>query len=107
MHNTTYLAPTRHLYFITSTKLINTILDGYVYWSRGEIPSLGVKNEFNRPFLLPKEDYEWDTLSVEATSYALMTYILKEGITIRGEKMVVWLNSMRKQGGGFCAAMVG
>ena len=82
-----------------------SILDG-IYWSRGYIGPLPEKWEFNKPYILAKDDYEYDTLSIEATSYALMTYMLREGITVEQEQIVEWLNEMRQNVAGFIGTVV-
>ncbi|CAG0922559.1 unnamed protein product [Notodromas monacha] len=60
-----------------------------------------IKSEFNRPFIQAKKENRWDALSVEATSYALMVYLQREGISFFQGKIVCWLNSMRMKTGGF------
>ena len=71
-------------------------VDGYIYWSRTAITSHERLFENNqRTFLLPKEPQEGDSAAVEATSYALLVFLKKEGITIRQERVVSWLLSVR------------
>jgi hypothetical protein len=43
---------------------------------------------------------------VEATSYALMVYLMREGITIIPEKIVQWLTSVRMGSSAFISTMV-
>ncbi|RXG55463.1 Complement C3 [Armadillidium vulgare] len=48
-----------------------------------------------RNFLQPKEPQEWDASSIEATSYALLVLLSQEGVTVREERIVNWLVSVR------------
>jgi CD109 antigen len=65
--------------------------NGELYWSRVPIPSNPIKYENQRPFVQPALIVEGDSVAVEATSYALQTYIAREGIAIDPERIVQWL----------------
>jgi hypothetical protein len=80
---------------------------GMVYWSPTKIAFNSVRYEFNRPFLLPKDNQENDAMAVEATAYALLTLFLVKGggMTILQDQIVNWLNSMRMAYGGFLSSV--
>lgn len=75
--------------------------DGLEYWSRDEIPGNPIKLENQRPFMGPKRYHEHDSLAVEATSWALLVFLLRDGITDKVERIVQWLNSVRMTSSGF------
>jgi hypothetical protein len=68
-----------------------------------EIKPNQVKSEFNRPFLLAKDIQLYDALSIESTSYALLVYIQREGVSFLQSRVVAWLNSMRLRTNAFVA----
>lgn len=70
--------------------------EGGLHWSRDTVSSnerLAQDNQ--RSFLLPKEPHEWDSYAVETTAYALLTFLLREGVTPRVDSIVRWLISVR------------
>ena len=70
------------------------------------MPANRIRYENQRPFICPR-DYETDvSIAVEATSYALMVYLMREGITIISEKIVQWLTSVRMGNSAFISTMV-
>ncbi|RXG67564.1 C3 and PZP-like alpha-2-macroglobulin domain-containing protein 8 [Armadillidium vulgare] len=70
--------------------------EGFLYWSKDVIKSNSRIFENNqRNFLQPKEPQEWDASSIEATSYALLVLLSQEGVTVREERIVNWLVSVR------------
>ena len=84
----------------------NNVTDGLPYWSRVPVPASRIRYENQRPFICPR-DYETDvSIAVEATSYALMVYLMREGITIIPEKIVQWLTSVRMGNSAFISTMV-
>ncbi|XP_076069453.1 CD109 antigen-like [Oratosquilla oratoria] len=71
-------------------------LYGMYYWSPVEIAANRRKYENNqRNFILPKEPQEWDSMAVEATSYALLVFLVRDGVTLENERIVTWLQSVR------------
>ena len=71
-------------------------IEGMYYWARDVVETNPVTKDVNqRPYLEPKNEQEWDAQSVEATSYALLVYLRRDGIGIDQEKIVLWLNTMR------------
>lgn len=80
--------------------------DGLEYWSRDEIPGNPIKLENQRPFIGPKRYHEHDSLAVEATSWALLVFLLRDGITDKVERIVQWLNSVRMTSSGFVSTFV-
>lgn len=45
-------------------------------------------------------------MAVEATSYALLVYLIRDGVTPIPESIVAWLNTMRLTDGGFISSIV-
>jgi hypothetical protein len=88
-------------------RLVNiNVTDGLPYWSRVPVPASRIRYENQRPFICPR-DYETDvSIAVEATSYALMVYLMREGVTIIPEKIVQWLTSIRMGNSAFISTMV-
>ncbi|CAG7731091.1 unnamed protein product [Allacma fusca] len=78
---------------------------GMVYWSPGKVPENAIVHENSRPFIQPKNNEFWDSVAVEATSFALLTYLIRDGITAIPEKAVAWLNTMRLTDGGFISTL--
>ncbi|XP_063236923.1 thioester-containing protein 1 allele S1-like [Bacillus rossius redtenbacheri] len=79
--------------------------DGQLYWSRLPIGGNAVKKENQRPFLEPREYQEGDSAAVEATAYALLVYLARDGVTAAAERMVDWLTSVRMTTSGFVSAV--
>ncbi|XP_045124583.1 C3 and PZP-like alpha-2-macroglobulin domain-containing protein 8 [Portunus trituberculatus] len=70
--------------------------EGGLHWSRDTMSSSNrLAQDNQRSFLLPKDPQEWDSYAVETTSYALLTFLLREGVTPRVESIVRWLTSVR------------
>lgn len=62
--------------------------------------------ENNRPFLEPKNNEFWDSVAVEGTSYALLVYLIRDGISPIPDRVVAWLNTMRLTDGVFISTVV-
>jgi hypothetical protein len=77
-----------------------------VYWSREPVPSNQILYENQRPFLQPRLPMHQDAAAVEATSYALLVYLARDGIGDLQERVVSWLNTMRMVDGGFVSIYV-
>ncbi|XP_037068259.1 CD109 antigen-like [Pollicipes pollicipes] len=81
-------------------------VEGMYYWARAPLATLDVSRDVNqRPYLEPKSETLWDAQGVEATSYALLVYLLRDGVGIDQEKMVLWLNSMRQYNGAWISTV--
>lgn len=81
--------------------------DGLIYWSDHDIPTNPVKLENQRPFTRPRVYHESDSLAVEATAWALLVILSKDGVTDTAEKIVQWLNCVRMTNSGFISTVVG
>lgn len=81
--------------------------DGLIYWSDHDIPTNPVKLENQRPFTKPRVYHESDSLAVEATAWALLVMLSKDGVTDAAEKIVQWLNCIRMTNSGFISTVVG
>ncbi|XP_042213472.1 CD109 antigen-like [Homarus americanus] len=80
--------------------------NGLVYWSRAPIKTNNRVYENNqRNLLQPKYEEEWDSHAVEASSYALLVYLIRDGVNIIQERIVLWLNAMRMHDGGFISTV--
>ena len=75
--------------------------EGMVYWSRDPVPSNAVVYENQRPFVQPRPPTDQDSVAVEASAYALLTYLARDGIGDLQERTVTWLNTMRMRDAGF------
>lgn len=82
------------------------MLAEFVYWSPGEVPTNGIVYENQRPFLEPKNNEYWDAIAVEGTSYALLVYLTRDGISPITDSIVTWLNTMRLTDGAFISTVV-
>nr|XP_027238444.1 uncharacterized protein LOC113829465 [Penaeus vannamei] len=83
-----------------------TPTDGKIHWSKKAIESNVRRAEDSQhSFLLPKEPQEWDSYAVEATSYALMVFLMREGVTERQEAIVEWLTSVRDWNRAFSSSV--
>ncbi|XP_050698378.1 CD109 antigen-like isoform X1 [Eriocheir sinensis] len=80
--------------------------NGLIYWSREKVETNRRVYENNqRNLLQPKFEQKWDSHAVEATSYALLVYLIRDGIDIDQERIVEWLNAMRMHDGGFISTV--
>lgn len=73
--------------------------EGCMYWSPETAPMTEVYLDNQRLFLQAHRPFKADALSVEATAYALLVYVAREGLL--QENIVRWLNMMRTTDGGF------
>ena len=84
--------------------LYSLISGEQTYWARKIIPPNPSTVINTIPYMLPRKVYDNEAHAVEATSYALMTYILhKRTDTLT---IVKWLQTMRNSIGGFGSTMV-
>ncbi|KAJ8949269.1 hypothetical protein NQ318_022783 [Aromia moschata] len=54
-----------------------------------------------KPFLLPRLPYEYDSENIEATAYGLMVYVARQEIFV--DNIVRWLNTQRLTDGGWAS----
>ncbi|XP_074042539.1 macroglobulin complement-related [Leptinotarsa decemlineata] len=74
---------------------------GLLYWGRDSIPQPPYKIENQKPFLLPRLPYEYDSENIEATAYALLVYVARQEIYV--DNIVRWLNTQRLTDGGWAS----
>lgn len=74
---------------------------GLLYWGRQTVPQPPSKIENQKPFLLPRLPYEYDSENIEATAYALMVYVARQEIYV--DNIVRWLNTQRLTDGGWAS----
>lgn len=55
---------------------------GLVYFARKVVPQPPFKMENQRPFLLPRLPYEYDSENIEATAFALMVYVERQELYV-------------------------
>ncbi|XP_076278981.1 macroglobulin complement-related [Lasioglossum baleicum] len=71
------------------------------YWGREQIPPPPYKLENQKPFLLPRLPYTYDSENIETTAYALLVHVARQETMI--EPIVKWLNSQRLTDGGWAS----
>lgn len=71
------------------------------YWGREEVPQIPYKLENQKPFLLPRLPYDYDSENIETTAYALLTYVGRQELFI--DPIVKWLNAQRLTDGGWAS----
>lgn len=77
------------------------IVGEYMYWGREELPPPPTKWENQKPFSLPRLPYEYDSLNIETTAYALLTYVSRRELFV--EPIVRWLINQRLTDGGWAS----
>jgi CD109 antigen len=73
----------------------------FSYWSNDQLPLPPTKTENQKPFSLPRLPYDFDSLNIETTAYALLTYVSRQEIFV--EPIVNWLNAQRLTDGGWAS----
>ncbi|KAL4122063.1 hypothetical protein QTP88_014463 [Uroleucon formosanum] len=74
---------------------------GLMYWGKEFVPSPPSKMENQKPFLLPRLPYKFDSINIETTAYALLVYVARKEPFI--DDVVKWLNSQRLTDGGWAS----
>ncbi|XP_055639451.1 CD109 antigen isoform X2 [Toxorhynchites rutilus septentrionalis] len=80
---------------------MRTIAD-LAYWGNEEVPQPPSKLENQKYFSLPRLPYKYDSINIETTAYALLTYVSRQEI-FAVEAIVRWLNSQRLTDGGWAS----
>ncbi|CAG9820933.1 unnamed protein product [Phaedon cochleariae] len=93
-------APNAEAAFIELSKR-SRMEGGLMYWGRDAIPQPPYKIENQKPFLLPRLPYEYDSENIEATAYALLVYVERQEIFV--DNIVRWLNTQRLTDGGWAS----
>jgi CD109 antigen len=73
----------------------------FSYWGNDQLPLPPTKLENQKYFSLPRLPYEFDSLNIETTAYALLTYVSRQEILV--ESIVSWLNAQRLTDGGWAS----
>ncbi|KAL0820116.1 hypothetical protein ABMA28_006056 [Loxostege sticticalis] len=73
---------------------------GLVYWGREPVPPPPYKMENQKPFLLPRLPYKYDSNNIATTAYALLACMDHQD---NNEPIVMWLNAQRLQDGGWAS----
>lgn len=73
----------------------------YMYWGNIEVPQPPSKLENQKYFSLPRLPYEYDSINIETTAYALLTYVSRHEIMV--DAIVRWLTSQRLNDGGWAS----
>lgn len=76
-------------------------LGEYVYWGNQEVPQPPTKLENQKYFSLPRLPYEFDSINIETTAYALLTYVSRREVLT--EPIVRWLIAQRLNDGGWAS----
>lgn len=72
-----------------------------MYWGRDELPQPPSKLENQKYFSLPRLPYEFDSLNIETTGYALLVYVSRRELFV--EPIVRWLIAQRLTDGGWAS----
>ncbi|XP_035917578.1 CD109 antigen [Anopheles stephensi] len=72
------------------------------YWGNEEVPLPPTKLENQRYFSLPRLPYKYDSLNIQTTAYALLTYVSRQEIHV--DPIVAWLNAQRLTDGGWASS---
>ena len=80
------------------------LLGGLMYWAKEAVPPPPYKMENQKPFSLPRLPYKYDSTNIQATAYALLTYVARQELMI--DPIVKWLNSQRLTDGGWASTQV-
>ncbi|XP_060805697.1 CD109 antigen isoform X2 [Amyelois transitella] len=73
---------------------------GLEYWGKEPVPQPPYKMENQKPFLLPRLPYKYDSNNIAATAYALLACMDHQD---NNEAIVMWLNSQRLKDGGWAS----
>lgn len=73
----------------------------YMYWGNQEVPQPPSKLENQKYFALPRLPYEFDSINIETTAYALLTYVSRRELLV--EPIVRWLIAQRLNDGGWAS----
>lgn len=76
---------------------------GLVYWGKERVPPPPYKMENQKPFLLPRLPYKYDSYNIGATAYALLACMDHQD---NNEPIVMWLNAQRLTDGGWASTQV-
>ncbi|CAH1397187.1 unnamed protein product, partial [Nezara viridula] len=87
--------------FSNLERLINLSEGDLVYWSQQGIPPVPIKIQNQRPFLGPRNYTEGISESIETTALALLSSLMREGVTPQADRIVLTLNSLRMTNNGF------
>ncbi|XP_034475080.1 CD109 antigen [Drosophila innubila] len=71
----------------------------FMYWGNQELPQPPRKLENQKWFSLPRLPYEYDSLNIETTAYALLVYVARREFFV--DPIVRWLNAQRLNDGGW------
>ncbi|VVC38101.1 Hypothetical protein CINCED_3A025405 [Cinara cedri] len=74
---------------------------GLMYWGKEFVPMPPTKMENQKPFLLPRLPYKFDSINIETTAYALLVYVARKEPFV--DDVVKWLNSQRLTDGGWAS----
>lgn len=80
--------------------------EGLFYWSRSAISINPIKLENQRRYIGPRLYENSVSSAVEATSWALLVFLAREGISPFVESIVQWLVSVRMTNNGFISVSV-
>lgn len=76
-----------------------------MYWSKKEIPANDIRFIDTLPYHQPRRWYDTEGYAVEASSYALLTYLRSRNAT-EGQPIMKWLQEMRNTFAGQASTQV-
>ncbi|XP_058120084.1 CD109 antigen [Anopheles ziemanni] len=94
-------APKAEAAFTMLAEKMRTIGE-FNYWGNDEVPLPPTKLENQRYFSLPRLPYKYDSLNIQTTAYALLTYVSRQEIQV--DPIVAWLNAQRLTDGGWASS---
>lgn len=72
-----------------------------MYWGKEFVPLPPTKMENQKPFMLPRLPYKYDSINIETTAYALLVYVARKEPFV--DDIVKWLNTQRLTDGGWAS----
>lgn len=89
------------LIYVLESIYIQYFVGGLMYWGKEFVPLPPTKMENQKPFLLPRLPYKYDSINIETTAYALLVYVARKEPFV--DDIVKWLNSQRLTDGGWAS----
>lgn len=91
----------RYIYLYVCFVTKKFFLGEYTYWGNDDVDQPPSKLENQKYFSLPRLPYKFDSLNIETTAYALLTYASRQELTV--DSIVRWLNAQRLTDGGWAS----
>ncbi|RZF38559.1 hypothetical protein LSTR_LSTR006154 [Laodelphax striatellus] len=99
------LSSEKELAFWTMQRASRQSIDGLLYWSNKPMATNPIRLENHRPFKQPKLYQENDSKAMEATAWALLVNLHRDGVTDTAEKIMQWIVTQRMTSSGFISTV--